>query len=244
MTFFLEYLRKMTGWCPAKSGSTALDMITGYGTKPAHYPGSPDRVITGMIVDYASTGRKPVYFILFITAVTAFVLLTVLAYIMAPILAGFFVCCLLLAYSAILVSGDIKKASLEYEKDSIVIRRPLRRPVAIRKETIASAEIRDKNLPLPHWLVIMMLIVLPVLMSANIYERYLDWISAETSTALFLVYSVYYVCMLLFFISILYHSHIRHRYPKTLDITTTGNKILVIYTKSPGDIAELQEKLL
>lgn len=243
MTFFLEYFRKMTGWCPAKSGSTALNTITGYGTKSGHYPGSPERVITDRIVDYASTRRTPVYFIIFITVVTAFVLLAVLAYIMTPVLAGFIVCCLLLVYSAILVSGDIKKASLEYEQDSIIIRRPFLRQVVIRKETIASVEIRDKNLPLPHWLVVMMLIVLPVLMGANIYGRYLDWISAEASTALFLVYSIYYVCILFFFISILYRSHVRQYYPKTLNITTTGNKILVIYTKSPDDILELQEKL-
>lgn len=244
MTFFLDYIRKITGWCPAKSGNVSMNTIHGYRAKTGHFPGSPDKVIEGRIVDYASTGRSSFYLILFIAAVTAFVLLTVLAYIMAPILAGSIVCCLLLFYSIILVAGDIKKASLEYGHDSIIIRRPLLRAVVIRKEEIANTEIRDKNQPLPHWLVVMMLIVLPVLMSANIYGRYLDWISAEVSTALFLVYSIYYVCMLIFFISILNHSHVRHHYPKTLNITTTGNKILVIYTKNPDELTEIKEELV
>ncbi|WP_421909546.1 DUF1673 family protein [Methanolacinia petrolearia] len=245
MTFFLEYFRKMMGWCPAKSGSTALNTIAGYGTKSGHYPDSPERVITDRIVDYVPAWTSLLQLLAFATGIAAIVAFLKFVNKYNPGTDILLLLCIMLVTGYLIIYSDIKRTTIESGPEVITVKRPGFRTVHIQKSDINNAEIIDNHRPVPQFvLAILGLIIIPVFSVASIYGRYVEWISGEILTPLFIAYLGFFIVISIFFLAIYNYARIRKRYPKSFVITTKKNKQLVIYGKSFEELVEIKENLL
>lgn len=239
-----EVIRGWLGWCP--DGSVApvrkrhlpSDMCTS--TRPM------DDVLlvrNEIIVDYRSTGTSPLFFVGFVAGVTGIVfLLSLIRTAYTPLMSGILLCGLILL-AAIAIFYENRKASLECRDDSLVLHKILPWPVIIPKNTIATAEVRDNIPSVPRWLLtVLLVIVIPVTSTGVHYGEYLQFVSGEIIASSFFVHLGFDISIILFFLVIYYHSRIRSFYPKTLVITTTTKKRIVMYTENPDEITGALER--
>lgn len=245
MIRFTETIHKWMGWCPAKAGMTGPGGMQGYETKPHHVPGSKERIIEGRIIDYSLT-RTPLWRLILygvgIAAIVSFMKLSSLIFVAADMI---LLISFMLASAFVLTYNDKKRTNIEYGPGTLIIRRPLLKPVIIPKDQIDTMEIRENKHPLPHWLMAATaLIIVPAYSVFGLYKGLLSWVSGGIATSSLIIDLGFFIILVLFVLSIYNYSVTRYRFPKIFVITTTGNKSLVIYAKNPEELAELQEKLL
>lgn len=242
-----EVIRGWLGWCPDQGIAPFRKDSCHWPKMNSHTLPTPGAYVNDeVIVDYGKTGISLPYFIgamIAIIGIIAFLLLLVrLAFL--P-LAGILFCGLILSVVIDMVYQDLKKASLEITQDTLIIRRSLHWPVVIRKETIATAEVRYNVPPVPLWLQkILILIVIPASSAGIIFGEYLQLVSGEITSSSFFVHLGFDISIILFFLAIYYHSRIRLYYPSVLVITTNTKKLAVIYGKNAEEIAKILEQSL
>lgn len=194
---------------------------------------------SGVIVYYGRTGISLPFFIGIVFGVIGILALVVLVIPFAGLrmVSGIVLCFLILPIAIVTLVRDLRKATLKITNEALVIRRFLHRPVVIRKDEIASVEVRDNVPPIPAWLQkILMLVVIPASSAGILYEEYLAFASGGIHSSSFFQYLVFYPGVVLFFLVIYYHSRVRSRYPQLLMITTTSGTLAGIYTREPGEI--------
>jgi len=149
----------------------------------------------------------------------------------------------MLAVTVRMVHQDIKKATVEFAPDAIIVRRPLFRPVIIAKDAITSIEVRE-NIHYSHrWLfrgamMIFLAGVIPTILSSG-QSHYISWLISRVS---FTVFIVYYLAVMAFFGLVFYHGYIRSRYPDVLAICTNNKKIIGFFVDDPGKMSDLLSK--
>jgi hypothetical protein len=242
-----EVIRGWLGWCPDAHSNTVKKERSWHETDLLHIPEQRTYVNDGVIIDYGATGISLRLFIVGIMAGIFGIFITVFAFNGAGAslnsLAGILWCGLIFLITIVILYQDLKRASLEITTGSLIINRSLQRPVVIRRDTIAAAEVQHNVPPVPHWLLkVLLLIVIPVSTAVIISAEYLQFTSGGMTISSFAVHFGFDISIVLFFIASYYHSRLRLQYPEVLVITTTTQKRVVMYGKNPEEIAGMLGK--
>jgi len=148
----------------------------------------------------------------------------------------------LLLFAIVTLYRDIKKASLEIRPDALILRRPFHKPVVIRRDDIATVEIRQNALPYPLWhQKILTVCLIPICSVAIVLIEYWDLISGEVASSRFLLNLIFYINLILFFLVFYHHSRVRSSPEKGVIITNRKERITV-FCENPGEITRLLEK--
>ncbi|MDD1720364.1 MAG: hypothetical protein LUQ25_09920 [Methanoregulaceae archaeon] len=237
-----EVFRRYLGWCPDRGMIRAREQSLPCGemNSPAMQAGDV-YMEDGVIVDYGTTGISFRFFtgllIGAIGVIFLFIWIIPVAMLFRSI-TGILFPSLILSYAIVQFFQDRKKSVLWITRDALAIRRFLRRPVIIPRDTIATVEVRDNVPPLPVRVQkILFLLVVPVFAAGALYGRYLELVSGEIGYSSFLLYLGFYLCIVLFFLVIFHHSGIRSSFSRILVVTTTAKKLAGIYGGDPEKIA-------
>lgn len=237
ITRISEVIQGWLGWCPDRMMTPAGDRTRWQEMKSEPFPTESPFVCDEVLIDYGSTGRSWVFTVLFAAGITGIVLLLSLVRMADTLLAGILMCGLVLSAAVVISYLNVKKATVEITRDSLVVRMALWRPVIIPKDTIATAEIRDNKPPLPLWLLTLLLVlVIPASTAGVVYGQYVQFAGGEIPVSSFFMPLGFDVSIALFILAIYYHSRIRSFYPSVLVITTTRHKMVRIYEKNPGKL--------
>ncbi|MDD1716455.1 MAG: hypothetical protein LUQ01_05600 [Methanolinea sp.] len=238
----VDALREYLGWCPDHRMAQVRKHILWNETNYTPLPTGGAYVNDGVIVDYGKTGISLPYFIGIVFGVIGILALFVLVVPFAGLRMVFVIvlCFLILPIAIVTLVRDLRKATMEITNEALVIRRFLHRPVVIRKEEIATLEVRDNVPPIPVWLqAVLMLVLIPASSAGIIYREYLQFASGEITTSSFFQYLGFYPSIVLFFLASYYHSRIRSHHPRFLFLSTTTKKVAGIYGKNPEEIAAM-----
>jgi hypothetical protein len=247
MTRVSEVIRGYLGWCPNQRVIPVRTQIPWQEMASPILPKQGAYVNKEVIVDYGTTGISLPFFIGVLTGVIAIVVFFTLIIPVKSLflMAGISLSPFILLFAFVTFYQDMKKATLEITPDTLIIRRSLRQPVVIRKDTIATVEVRPNVPPLPLWLQkVLILFMIPAGTAGVICGEYLQLTAGEITSSSFFMHLGYNVSIVLFFLAIYYHSRIRSYYPSTLVITTNTKKLAGIYGKNPEDIAKMLGKSL
>src|SRR5690606_9444624 len=117
------------------------------------------------------------------------------------VVSGVLMCGLLLPFVVVILYRDLRRAKLEITQDTLVIRRALSRPIVIRKDEIATVEIRNTKPPMPVWLqAILSLFLIPVSSAYILSRDYMQFASGEITSSSFMTYLAFYLCIALLFL--------------------------------------------
>ncbi|SCL75180.1 hypothetical protein L21_1072 [Methanoculleus chikugoensis] len=222
-----ETIRRWMGWCPnadtnrfSRRYATLDDeIVTGTAKK------SDREAVEGALVDYGLTGNPATYLIL----IVATALLIGCFFVTSPA-GNLFLLVIILAFSGVELYGALRKARVEISSDTITIRRPLFRPIVIPKDAVEKAEVGEKKLPVPSWLLVAALAAIFVSAAGGIYSGWGDPTSMRF---------IFGLAAAIFFPVLFYRTYVRIRYLQVLVITTTKKRIAVIYTDDPKRIARV-----
>ena len=236
-----EIIRSYLGWCPNKMITPVMKEAPWRETESRSVPTQGTYMNDELIVDYGSTGISLPFFIGGIIAgligifVTVFTLIVPVVFL--SLLAAIIWCGLIFSVAIVIFYQDLKKASLEITREAFIIRRVLHRPVVIRKDTIASMEVRYNVPPVPFRLQkVLFLFVIPVSSAVVILGETLQFASGEIAASLFFQRLSFDIGIAMLVLALYYHSRVRMQYPEILIVTTTTKKLAGIYGKNPEEI--------
>lgn len=192
-----------------------------------------------IIIDYGATGISPPFFIgILIGVLGIIVFFTRVIPVASLFFAGRLLFCGLFSVIAfIILFRDMKKDTLEITQNALIIHRVLHRAVVLRKDTIATVEIRHNTPPFPLWLQkVLIFLVIPASSAGVIYGEYLQLVSGEITSSSFFVHLGFNISIVMFFLTIYYHSRVRSYYPSVLVISTTTKKLAGIYGENMDEI--------
>lgn len=237
-----EGIRERLGWCPERI-TMAPRSRTFMECNPAlEFPGDRGYAMQDVIMDYGSTGIS-IQLITVILAGTIAGLFAFMRYGLSenwsvPIFLVLILCVLGVALR--MFHQDIKKATVEFTPGTIIVRRPLFRPVIIAKDAITTIEVRENIHHSHRWLfrgalVIFIAGIIPTILTSGQSQ----YISRLISHASFTVFAGYYLAVIVFFGFVFYHGYIRSRYPDVLAICTTDKKIIGLFVDDPRKMSEM-----
>ena len=245
ITQISEIIHDWLSWCPDRM--MAPRSITFQESNPVSPILLGNRVYTmqGVIMDYGSTGISLQLFTI-ILAGTIAGLFTIMNYSLFESWSSLGLLMLIIFIFSVAVRTvhqDIKKATVEFAQDAIIVRRPLFRPVIIAKDAITTIEVR-KNIHHSHrWLfrggiIFFLAGVIPTILSSG-QSQYISRLISQVS---FTVFVVYYLAVFVFFGLAFYHGYIRSRYPDVLAICTNNKKIVGLFVDDPGKMSDMLSK--
>jgi len=246
ITRISEIIQKWTGWCPNHDVALVNKKSLRGEMNAAVPPAQGAYVNDEVIVDYGTTGISLPVFIGILTGIIALLVLFILIIRIKSffLLTGVLFSPFVFLIALVTFYRDKKTATLEITSDALVIRRILHLPVIIRKDEIATVEIRHNVPPLPLWLQKVLILILIPLSSAGVtYGEYIQFLSGEIPSSSFFMHLVFNISLVLFFLAIYYHSRVRLNYPSILVITTTTKKLAGIYGNNPEEIAKMLGKI-
>lgn len=229
------------GWCPDRM--TAPRSIPFQESNPvsSELSGGRGYAIQDVILDYGSTGISiPLFTVILagtIAGLFAFMRYGLLE--SWSVLGSLMLILFILSVAVRMLHQDIKKATVAFAPDAIIVRRPLFRPVIIAKDTITTIEVR-KNIHHSHrWLfrgaiMIVLAGMIPIILSGG-QSQYISRLIPQTS---FTAFAGYNLAVILFFGFVFCHGYIRSRYPAVLAIRTADRKIAGLYVDDPGTMSD------
>lgn len=238
MAVVMEYLRKKLGWCPNAA-------VTG--TVRRRYP-APDgeigleaakgcsrEVIEGVFVDYTSPCFLPV-------SILVFGGLFVAGLLVPSLRSGFLILTGLsfIAYAAVHLYLDTKRAEIESFRNAIVVRRPRSRPLVFGKDAFRSVEVKGPYPPILRWTFALFL----VLLIAGVYlvRVWVGWIRYSGNLSVdpdFFVRTFFEVGIAVFMLELLYRFLVGLQYPGHVRAALKPVGYLRVYTDDPKRVAAL-----
>jgi len=238
---FIDACRKYLGWCPNSHRMALAGKHTPWNnTEFNPLPTGGAYMNDGVIVDYGRTGISMPVFIGLVAGVICIVVIfsLILSFATFRVVSGILMCGLLLPVVVVILYRDIRRAKLEITRDTLVIRRALYQPVVLRKDEIATVEIRSTRPPVPIRLqAILSLFLIPVSIAYILSREYVQFALGEITSSSFITSLGFYLCIVLLLLISYYRSRIRSRYPCHLFITTGTMKVAAIYTGNPEEVA-------
>jgi hypothetical protein len=237
---FSEAIRRWMGWCPntaafgvGRRRYAAPDGESGLGTAA----GGSREVVGDVFVDYVSPRFLPVS----ILAFGGFFVLFVVAFLIPSLRPGFYTLVALsfMAYAAVHLYFDTKRAEIESFGDSIVIRRPRSRPLVFGKDAVRSVEVKQPYLSIPRWAFALFLILL---YSGVFYG--MVWVGllrypGSPADPEFVFHAFFEVGFVVFMLELLYRSLVSLRYPDHVRAALEPAGFLHVYTDDPERVVEL-----
>ncbi len=235
---FAEAIRKWTGWCPNAVGTVrrrypAPDGEIGIGA----VAGGSREVIKGVFVDYTSPRFLPVSILVFGGLFVAGLLIPSLRSVFLILTGLSFI-----AYAAVHLYLDTKRAELQSFEDAVVVRRSRSRPLTFGKDAIRSIEVKGPYPPGLRWMFALLLILLV----AGVYlaRVWVGWMRYSGSLSVdpgFIVRTFFEVGVAVFMLELLYRFLVGLRYPGHVRVTLKPAGFLRVYTDDPERVAALLE---
>lgn len=237
----VEILRGYLGWCPNSHRMSPVRKHASWdGLEFIPLPIGDTYGNDGVVVDYGRTGMSLPVFIGMVTGVIGIVVIFsfILPFATFRVTSGILMCGLLFPAVVVILYRDLRRAKLEITRDALVIRRAFYRPVVIRKNEIATMEIRNTKPPVPIWLqAVLSLFLIPFSSAYILFREYVQFASGEITSSSFFTFLGFYLCIVLLFLVSYYCSRIRSRYPRHLFISTGTRKVAAIYAGNPEEVA-------
>ena len=236
-----SWIEKRVGWCPNAGMQPNRRPVSIIGSP--YLPGVrsiPPFGGRGVVVDYHHISAKlllagllafAVFFILFVICFfipdwrPAFYLLTALSFI---------------TYAAVNLYFDMKRAVIEFLPNSIVLRRPLFRPLVFGKDSARVIEMKKTYLPVPRWVFALfyLLLVSAVFFSMTWWEV-LRLTSGQAVGADFAFHLLIAIGFVVFLLELSYRSFARLHYPGFVKVTLKTNESFHFYTEHPENLAAM-----
>lgn len=228
MAEFVDYIKKLMGWCPQKDYTLAQTYIDKYEHSYAFLANTDAHQGKGtdIIIDY----HKDLFKILFLGLV-GFIAL-IIASIIFPILGFFITLPILVGYAVLLYQ---ERANVEFTPNSINIQRPLFKSVIIPKDSIRKFEI-VKNLSYTmRWILPLLVIVMLIYLRKVAIEIFIYVAKNPPFHSIFLtILGQLTVVMML---SVLFYmSYIRKNYPRVLKIILKDGSNVIFYANNPQEL--------
>ena len=233
---FAEAIRKWTGWCPNAVGTVrrrypAPDGEIGIGA----VAGGSREAVEGVFVDYTSPRFLPVSILVFGGLFVAGLLIPSLRSVFLILTGLSFI-----AYAAVHLHLDTKRAEIKSFGDAVVVRRSRSRPLTFGKDAFRSIEVKGPYPPGLRWMFALLLILLV----AGVYlarvwfgwMRYSDSLSVDPG---FIVHTFFEVGVAVFMLELLYRFLVGLRYPGHVRVTLKPAGFLRVYTGDPERVAAL-----
>jgi len=240
-----DVVREWLGWCPDRMTAPRSRTFPADNLVSSILSGDRRYSMQDVIMDYGSTGMSiPLFTIILggtiagLFAIMRFGLFETWSSVGILMMSVFMpVVAMRMFYQ------DIKKTSIEFTPNTIILRRPLSKPVIIAKDAITAFEVR-KNIHHTHrWLslgatVLIIVGVIPTILFSG-ESQYMSRIISRVS---YTVFVVYYLALIVFFGLLFYHGYIRSSYSQILAISTNDKKIVGLFVDDPGRISEILSK--
>ncbi len=235
---FAEAIRKWTGWCPNAVGTVrrrypAPDGEIGIGAAE----GGSREVIKGVFVDYTSPRFLPVSILVFGGLFVAGLLIPSLRSVFLILTGLSFI-----AYAAVHLYLDTKRAEIKSFEDAVVVRRSRSRPLTFGKDAFRSVAVKGPYPPGLRW----MFALLPILLVAGVYlaRVWFGWMRYSGSLSVdpdLIVRTFFEVGVAVFMLELLYRFLVGLRYPGHVRVTLKPAGFLRVYTDDPERVAALLE---
>jgi len=229
-----DTIRKWAGWCPSREAAAMYTLVRSHRTSSAFPPeggARPER----WVVHFSATREKRRnmgFFVAIVGTVLGFHLLRAIDITLATALLSAFV----LAVAVIGLVGDIKKSTIEINRNAVVFYRWLFWPVVVEKGSIANVEVKENPFPVPLGLIVGAAAVLVVSLAGLIVIRVAEYTGAGIDGPELLIEAAYPGSILMFTIWLVYHFTNPFRYSRSVVITTRDHKQISIFTDDPGGI--------
>jgi len=233
---FAEAIRKWTGWCPNAVGTVrrrypAPDGEIGIGAAE----GGSREVIKGVFVDYTSPRFLPVSILVFGGLFVAGLLIPSLRSVFLILTGLSFI-----AYAAVHLYLDTKRAEIKSFEDAVVVRRSRSRPLTFGKDAFRSVAVKGPYPPGLRW----MFALLPILLVAGVYlaRVWFGWMRYSGSLSVdpdLIVRTFFEVGVAVFMLELLYRFLVGLRYPGHVRVTLKPAGFLRVYTDDPERVAAL-----
>ncbi len=235
---FSEAIRKWAGWCPNINAAPVRERTSTFEMRSSAVPGNTPHLNGKGIVDYGSTGISIPLFILSVAGVVvAFHILRLANSLIAGILLSVFI----LAVAAIELYHDRNGNTVEVIPDSILVRRPLFKPLVIARDAIVKIEVRKNKLPVPLSVFAAVILAIIIFSVFRIYNELILFDQGVNDALTSLVSTSLYLSIVIFFICTFHRSYVRSRYPRLLAITTRTKKIIAVYVDDPYSVQRALE---
>lgn len=236
-----SWLEKRAGWCPnaGMQPNRRHVSVIGY----PHLPGAGSIPACGgrkMVVDYHYTSPRlilagllvfAVFFVLFIICFfipewrPALYLLMALSFIM---------------YALMNLYLDMKRAVIEFLPHSIVLQRPIFRPIVFEKDAVRVVEVKKTCLPVPRWVIALFYLLL---VSAVFFSlaggEVLQLTSGHAVGADFAFPLIIAIGFVVFLLELCYRSFARMHFPGFVRVTLKTGESLHLYAKHPETLATM-----
>jgi len=234
---FSGAIRRLMGWCPnaamAGTGRRRYAVPDGeVGLEAAK--GGRRQVVEDVFVDYVSPRILPVSILVFGGLFVAGLLIPSLRSVFVVLMGLSF-----MAYAAMHLYLDTKRAEIESSGDFVVVRRSRTRPLVFGKDTIRSVEVKRTYPPILRWTFALLLILL----YAGVFfvRMWVGWMRFPGSLADpdFAFQAFFEVGFAVFMLELLYRVLVGLRYPGHVRVRLEPAGFLHVYTDDPERLAAL-----
>lgn len=236
-----SWIEKRVGWCPNAGMQPNRRPASTIGSP--HLPGTrniPQFGGRGVVVDYHHISPK--LLLTGLIAFAVFLILFVICFFIPDWRPAFYLLTSLslITYAAVNLYLDMKRAVIEFLPNSIVLRRPLFRPLVFEKDSVGVIDKKLTYLPVPRWVFALfyLLLVSAVFFSMTWWEV-LRLTSGQAVGADFAFHLLIAIGFVVFLLELSYRSFARVHYPGFVKVTLKNGESFHFYTKHPDNLAAM-----
>ncbi len=233
------WVERYAGWCPNAGVQPGRRRDLAY---PDYYDArdAAAPLKRGMAIDYQRVNNRSI--LLGLAALSGYFILSAIGLFIPDLRPGFYTLLGLsfLAYAAVRFYLDTKRTAIEFNRNSIVIRRPLFGPLVFDKSSIRSIETKKTYLPIPRWaFAVLSLLLVSVLFLSMIQVNVMRWTNSYPVNPDF-AYSLFFAAgFAAVMLELSYRSFAMLYYPGFLKVKLNTDETLHLYSKDPGDLAAM-----
>jgi hypothetical protein len=239
----LQKLKVIMGWCPNADMQPNRRSVNDIGCP--HLPGArniPASEGRRMVVDYHHIDSRII--LAGLLAFAVFIVFFVISFFIPVWRPAFYILTSLsfITYAAVHFYLDIKLAAIEFLPNSIVLRRPLFRPLVFEKDSTRSIEMKKTYLPAPRWVfALFYLLLVSALFFSMTWSKVLRLTSGQAAGTDFAFHILIAIGMVALMLELCYRSLARLHYPRFLKVTLKTGEVLYLYTEHPDNLAVMLE---
>jgi hydrogenase-4 membrane subunit HyfE len=194
----------------------------------------------GMAVDYQLVDNR--FILLGLLTLFGYFILFVIALFIPDLRPGFYTLSGLsfLAYAAVRFYLDTKRTAIEFNRSSIIIRRPLFGPLVFDKSSIRSIETKKTYLPIPRWaFAVLSLLSVAVIFFSMIQVNVMRWMNGYAVNPDFAFGLFFAAGFAVVMLELSYRSFAMLSYPGFLKVKLNTDGTLRLYSKDPDGLAAM-----
>ncbi|WAI00218.1 hypothetical protein [Methanogenium organophilum] len=137
---------------------------------------------------------------------------------------------------------DMKRAVIEFLPHSVVLQRPLFRPIIFEKDAVRVVEMKKTRLPVPRRVIALFyLLMVSAVFFSMTWGEVLRLMSGQSVGADFAFHLLIAIGFVVFLVELCYRSFARMHFPCFLRVTLKTGESLHLYAKHPESLAAMLE---